>query len=189
MNNFTQEQIDEMMLTYLGKKILIKNKINLDILVNDENFFIRYAVAKQGYGFDVLIHDSSVDIRSEIARQGYGLDTLIEDEDWFVRIEVACHGFGIERLINDEDEDVVEVSNQLKGVKQTIVIDKSFGTYEGNLFLYIFENKYMIRSGCYVLECIEEWKHKCSERVNEKTAKIYSDKIKEILESHNLLRS
>lgn len=189
MNGFTQKQIDEMMLTGLGKRTLIENKINLDVLVKDEDFFIRLAVAKQGYGFDVLTHDPHHAVRTEVAKKGYALDTLVNDESWFVRIEVAEHGFGIEHLINDEESEVVEVCNQLKGITKTIVIDEFFGTYEGNLFLYIFEDKYLIRSGCYVSECIEEWKLKCSERINENTAKIYSEKIKKALKSYNFLCS
>ena len=207
MNQFTQEQIDKMMLTQKGKYSLIENKVNLDVLIKDEDFYVRLAVAKQGYGLDVLIndedfrvrlavakqgygldvllYDENSTIRTQVARQGYGLDTLINDKRWLVRLEVAEHGFGIEQLINDRVSDIVEICNELKGVIQTIVIDKFFGTYEGNLFLYIFEDKYMIRSGCYVSENLEEWKNKCKKRIGEETAEIYYKKIKAILESSN----
>ena len=88
---------------------------NLEKLVNDEDWFVRREVAKQGYGLDKLVNDEYLFVRLEVARQGYGLDKLVNDEDEDVRYEVARQGYGLDILINDEHEDVrFEASRQLK---------------------------------------------------------------------------
>ena len=53
---------------------------NLDILINDEDRYVREAVAEQGYGLDILINDENLYVREAVAEQGYGLDKLINDE-------------------------------------------------------------------------------------------------------------
>lgn len=78
----------------------------LDILVYDKDYSIRIAVAKQGYGLDILVHDKDPNVRIAVAEQGYGLDRLINDENWQVRTAVARQGYGLAILINDEDSDV-----------------------------------------------------------------------------------
>ena len=60
---------------------------NLDILVNDKEYEVRYEVARQGYGLDILVNDKDWYVRREVARQGYGLDILVNDKDWRVRYE------------------------------------------------------------------------------------------------------
>ena len=62
-----------------------------------------------------LVNNEEWYIREEVAKQGYGLDKLVNDEDWNVRLEVARHGYGLDILINDEDGDVrKEVLKQLE---------------------------------------------------------------------------
>ena len=88
---------------------------NLDILVNDKDWRVRYEVAKQGYGLHILVSDEDWGVRCEVARQGYGLDILVNDEDWRVRYEVAKQGYGLDILVSDEDYDVrCESQKQLK---------------------------------------------------------------------------
>ena len=53
--------------------------------MNDENFLVRAAVAKQGYGLDKLIHDKEELVRMEVANQGYNLETLVNDESGVIR--------------------------------------------------------------------------------------------------------
>ena len=76
----------------------------LDILVNDGNYFVRAAVAKQGYGLDILVNDKFFAVRRVVAEQGYGLDILVNDENYEVRKAVAKQGYGLDKLINDEDK-------------------------------------------------------------------------------------
>ena len=64
---------------------MVKRGENLNILINDEDYLIRAAVAEQGYGLDKLINDESEFVRIIVAEQGYGLDKLINDEDDWVR--------------------------------------------------------------------------------------------------------
>ncbi len=40
---------------------------------NDEDSYVRAAVAEQGYGLDKLVHDDAVIVRDAVAKQGYGL--------------------------------------------------------------------------------------------------------------------
>ena len=82
---------------------------NSDVLINDTDWIVRAAVARQGYGLDVLINDPHWCVRLEVAKQGYGLDTLINDSDWIVRAAVAKQGYGLDVLINDTDSYVRKV--------------------------------------------------------------------------------
>ena len=77
-------------------------KDNLSDFVNDGNIYVRYEVARQGYGLDILVNDDSWVVRKEVARQGYGLDILVNDDRWEVRQEVAKQEYGLDKLINDE---------------------------------------------------------------------------------------
>jgi hypothetical protein len=76
---------------------------NWEELAKNEDWIIREAVAKQGYGLDILINDRDSLVRLEVARQGYGLDKLINDEIFHVR-EIAA-------------EKLRELQNQKKIVK------------------------------------------------------------------------
>lgn len=75
---------------------------DLGLLIKDERWKIRRAVARQGYGLDVLIKDEDWSVREAVVRQGYGLDVLIKDENYYVRIAVAQQGYGLDVLINDK---------------------------------------------------------------------------------------
>ena len=74
----------------------------LDILVNDDDEFVRQAVARKGYGLDILINDSHYRVRRVVANQGYGLEVLINDTEFDVRQAVAEQGYGLDVLINDD---------------------------------------------------------------------------------------
>ena len=119
-------------------------------------------------------------MRLEVAKQGFGLDKLVDDESWKVRLEVAKQGFGLDKLANDEYTAVRNVAKPLIGSK-TFVLERNFGTYNGCLYLRIWENKYRIESGCYKSSSIHEWHKKCTEQLNKKTADLYSAKINELL--------
>ena len=64
---------------------MVKEGYGLNVLINDEVYYVREAVAKQGYGLDILIEDKDWRVRAAVAEQGYGLDILINDENWRVR--------------------------------------------------------------------------------------------------------
>ena len=63
---------------------------NTDNTDKDKNWRKRYAQARQGTGLDVLINDENVYVRAEVAEQRYGLDILINDEDSYVRWVAGC---------------------------------------------------------------------------------------------------
>ena len=86
----------------------------LDILINDEDWKIRSAIAEQKYGLDILINDEKSIVRAEVAKQGYGLDILINDESWYVREAVAKQGYGLDKLINDPNPYVRERARNIK---------------------------------------------------------------------------
>lgn len=50
-------------------------------MINDKNWYVRQAVANQGYGLDVLINDKDWHVREAVVRQGYGLDGLVKDKE------------------------------------------------------------------------------------------------------------
>jgi uncharacterized protein YcgL (UPF0745 family) len=78
----------------------------LDKLVDSDNIIDKINAVKQGYGLDILINDEDWKVRKAVANQGYGLDILINDEDADVRKAVASQGYRFDILINDEDADV-----------------------------------------------------------------------------------
>lgn len=69
-------------------------------------------VALQGYGLDVLIHDEHYIVRTAVASQGYGLDILVNDEFWLVRREVALQGYSLDELVNDGHIHVRETAQE-----------------------------------------------------------------------------
>ena len=79
------------------------NKI-LDALVNDKNWYVRKAVAEQGYGLDKLINDKDWYVRAAVAERGYKLDKLVNDKNYKVRAAVAKQGYGLNKLISDKDK-------------------------------------------------------------------------------------
>lgn len=82
----TREEILD--LDYYDKLDLIKQGEYLDIFIEDEEPFVREAVALKGYGLEKLVNDKSKFVRGAVAEQGYGLEKLINDESTYVR-EVA----------------------------------------------------------------------------------------------------
>ena len=99
----------------------LKTPEDWDIPINDGNWRVRVAVAKQGYGLDILINDKDPEVRVAVAQQGYGLDKLINDSHCWVRVTVAQQGYGLDILINDEDPEVrVAVAKQGYGLDKLI---------------------------------------------------------------------
>ena len=62
-----------------------RRRLGLDKLVNDPEWWVREAVAWQGFGLEKLVTDRSGYVRWEVAWQGFGLDALAEDENLFVQ--------------------------------------------------------------------------------------------------------
>ena len=92
---------------YWGDRLeMVKEGYGLDVLINDENKWVRATVARQGCGLNILINDEHWYVRAAIAEQGYYLNILINDKNWRVRTAVAEQGYGLDILINDEDCDV-----------------------------------------------------------------------------------
>lgn len=88
-------------------------KQNQKKFIENKDWQVREAVAKQGYGLDTLIHDEKWQVRIAVAEQNYGLDTLIHDEYWEVRKAVAEQGYGLDILINDEDWYIRSVAQRM----------------------------------------------------------------------------
>lgn len=93
------------------REAIVKNTTNekyLDILVNDEDKFMRVNVAERGIEkyLDILINDESSYVREYVAESGIKkyLDILVDDDNARVRYEVAK--FNNEdllwKLVNDE---------------------------------------------------------------------------------------
>ena len=94
------------------REAIVKNTTNekyLDILVNDEDKFMRVNVAERGIEkyLDILVNDEYEYVRECVAHSGIKkyLDILVDDENSDVRYEVAK--FNNEdilwKLVNDED--------------------------------------------------------------------------------------
>ena len=105
----------------------LKTPEDWDILINDEDYPVRVAVAKQGYGLDKLINDEDWIVRVAVAKQRYGLDILVNDEDWSVRVAVAKQGYGLDKLINDRHWEVrATVAEQGYGLDK-LIKDEDWG--------------------------------------------------------------
>ena len=57
----------------------------LEQMLHSDDFSDRVTAAECAYGLDILVNDENYYVREEVARQGYGLDRLINDEDANVR--------------------------------------------------------------------------------------------------------
>ena len=158
-----------------------KKGYGFDRLIDDEDWAVRMTVAERGYGLDKLINDEDENVRKAVAKKGYGLDKLVNDEDLDVRQVVAEQGYGLDKLVNDGSSEIRELAKKLKNAK-VYITERNFGTYNGNIYLYVWKNKYEIVSGCYEANSLEQWKEKCTEMLGEKTANIYYNKMKEIIE-------
>ena len=58
---------------------------------------------------DKLTNNNDPYVRAAVAEQGYALDKLVDDEDYRVREAVAEQGYALEKLVNDEAGCVLEV--------------------------------------------------------------------------------
>lgn len=96
------------------------------------------------------------------------------------KIEIAQHGHKLEILKNDEDCEVREIANKLLKAK-TYNLSNDFGTYKGNLFLYVWAEKYEIESGCYTTSSLDEWHERCTNQLDLETADEYSRMMKELV--------
>ena len=69
---------------------------DLDILVNEHNYYIRRALAKHGRDkdLDIFVYDEDILVRLEVAKHGRDkdLDILSHDKNYKVRLEVVKHG-------------------------------------------------------------------------------------------------
>lgn len=182
MKDYNKIKIDEIISngSVLEKKEIAKQGYGLDKLIDDKHWEVRFAVAEQGYGLDKLVNDEHLAVRIVVAKQGYGLDKLVNDEHWVVRREVAKQGYGLDKLINDSTLLVKETARKLKDA-EVYLVERKFGTYKGNLYLYVWKDKYEIKSGCYETTSLENWKKKCTEQLDKKTANIYYNKMKETI--------
>lgn len=144
MNNYYSKKLKEMTISDLEKLLngdlrdrvsAVNFNYRLDILINDPESTVRFAVASEGYGLDKLIDDPDPCVRAQVAHKGYGLDRLINDLSAYVRAEVANKGYGLDKLINDPNSDVrLVVANRKYGLeilRHDITIDVS------NAALYI----------------------------------------------------
>lgn len=131
-------------------------------------------MAKHGFLLDKFVYDGFHKIRKAVAEQGYGFEKLINDEHWCVRLAIAKRGYGLDKLIDDYDEKVKKVARKFQGAK-TYVLPYKSGTYNENIYLYIFnENQYEIISYYYSSDSLEQWKEKCIDNLNENVAnKLY----------------
>ena len=57
----------------------------LDTLIQDDNEFVRAAVARKGHRLDILVHDISHIVRTVVAEAGYGWSILLNDSNPYVR--------------------------------------------------------------------------------------------------------
>ena len=101
-------------------KIEITNENFMDFIGHNSKY-IRFQVAKKGFGLEQLIHDEAWEVREEVAKQGYGLERLVKDDNKYVRAAVAKQGYGLKELVNDKTSQIPF----LQFVKQSLV--KSMG--------------------------------------------------------------
>lgn len=167
------------------RRVVAREGYGLEVLVHDNSPKVRREVAEQGYGLDVLIHDDIAFVRQEVAEQGYGLETLIGDDSWSVRSAVARQGFGLTTLVHDKDDYVQGIATKLLDAS-VHVIARNFGTYNGNIYLYVWDDRYEIESGCYRAESLEEWVDRCAHQLGEETASEMGAEIRVILEEYGV---
>lgn len=93
-----------------------------EFLIDDENEFVRAAVASNGYGLDKLSKDPHPIVRATVADQGSHLEELSKDENDIVRSAVARKGYGYDFLVND-DSAKVRASVAESGKKLEVLIE------------------------------------------------------------------
>lgn len=77
--------------------------VDLDLLVHDEDEYVRADVAKRGREQDLklLVNDVSRIVRLEVAKKGYGLEALAKDTDPEVRKVATCHSVNFKKLFDE----------------------------------------------------------------------------------------
>lgn len=113
---------------------------------------------------------------------GFSIDTLINDKSWRVRLAVAEQGYGLDKLINDKKSNVRNTAKYLIG-SRTEILNRNFGTYNGLLSVRIWEDKYLIESGCYQSDSIDNWSQECNKQLGKIISDSYTAKIKELINS------
>lgn len=154
---FDEEELERMTYSssYTDRRLVAHRRESLGILVHDKDYHVRVEVARQGYGHDILVHDPRPSVRREVARHGHYLDILVKDENVVVQ-----------RLAKYLHEATV------------VVVERNFGTYYGNLYLYVWKGgEYEIRSGCYTAYSLSAWTKKCEERLGKEEAYSASRKV------------
>ena len=119
---------------------------DLDILINDENYNVRKAVAEHGRDkdLDILVHDNDSRVRGAVADQGRkkDLDILLHDNFWGVRWHVAKNGNleHCQKLLHDEcicvEQDaynrICEIKNKERELKQKKLINNEINDKPNN---------------------------------------------------------
>ena len=99
----------------------------LDKLVYDKDYEVRYEVAEQGYGLDKLVYDKNLWVRYIVAEHGYGLDKLIYDENDYIQDSIKdylkSHNLTIDQWIaQNPDKCVLDHKNsQVKEITKDFI--------------------------------------------------------------------
>jgi len=136
---------------------------------------------------DYLAHDNSISVRRLVVKYGNDsyMDILVHDKTIAVRELVAKYGNDSHRdiLVHVEDRYVSDVAK--KYLESTYhKVSTGFGTYNGNLDLWVWSDKYLIESGCYKTDDIGEWFNKCKSQFYTETATKYTKIMKDIIEKN-----
>lgn len=166
--------------SWLVRREVAKLGRYLDILAEDKSSRVRLEVLRRGYIHPSFTTDTSTTLRAMVAQKGYGADVLYKDPDAHIRFEVALHGKYLEELAKDEDRTVSRMAKRLLGAKVEVVA-RDFGTYQGNVYLYMWDNRYEIHSGCYKAMSLKEWQEKANTKVGEYASSVVSERITEHL--------
>ena len=126
--------------------------------------------------------NTTINEKIELARQGYELKVLANDESPIVRLQVLKQGYNVQGFLRDEDPDVSSYAKKLKDAK-VYVVARDFGKYVGNVYLYIWENKYEIRSGFYKFTSLEKWEQKYKKELGIKAVEGTAKKIASLIKS------
>lgn len=147
-------------------------------LINDESPMVRKAVARNRYGLNKLANDESSEVREEVALQQHKVDKLSNDESWIVRAALAHQGLALDKLVNDESEIVRGIAQKLTDAK-VFTIAKNFGVYNYNVYLYVWKDKYEIKTGSYETDSLDWWKEKYGESIDPDLLNEYFLKMEE----------
>jgi hypothetical protein len=117
--NLPPSVIKQILDAYTGKS----TEEEIREFATDEDFAVRYAIAKSGHALGIMLYDEYSMIREEVAKHGYGLDILINDRIAGVRIAVAKQGYGLDKLVKDPRPEVrMAVAEQGYGLR-TLALD------------------------------------------------------------------